>query len=59
MAIYNRWGQKIFETTDMSKGWDGTFEGQNQSTGAYVWVIFFTTTDNEKKTVKGTVMLIR
>ncbi|MBL0310508.1 MAG: gliding motility-associated C-terminal domain-containing protein [Bacteroidetes bacterium] len=28
-AVYDRWGQKIFETKDITKGWDGSFKGKN------------------------------
>ncbi|NJL75224.1 MAG: gliding motility-associated C-terminal domain-containing protein [Saprospiraceae bacterium] len=27
-AVYNRWGQRVFETTDKNIGWDGTFQGR-------------------------------
>jgi gliding motility-associated-like protein len=36
-AIYNRWGQRIFYTTDPSVGWDGTIGGQYVNTSTYVW----------------------
>ncbi len=26
--IFNRWGNKVFETKDIEKGWDGTYKGQ-------------------------------
>lgn len=28
LVIYNRWGEKVFSTTDQSIGWDGTYKGQ-------------------------------
>ncbi len=59
MVVYNRFGQKIFETADMSKGWDGTFKGSKQPVNAYVWIISLTDIDGRNKTVKGTVMLIK
>ncbi|MBC7829534.1 MAG: gliding motility-associated C-terminal domain-containing protein [Chitinophagaceae bacterium] len=37
LAIYNRWGQKIFETKDRSKGWDGHYTGKPQPSGIFVW----------------------
>lgn len=36
--IYNRWGQLMFNTTDFSKGWDGTINGLPQNSGTYVWM---------------------
>ncbi|MFY7898844.1 MAG: PKD domain-containing protein [Chitinophagaceae bacterium] len=35
-SIYNRWGQLVFTTNTAEKGWDGTFNGQIQSTDTYV-----------------------
>jgi gliding motility-associated-like protein len=60
LLIYNRWGQKIFETMDYSKGWDGTLSGIMQNAGTYAWYCEFRTINNpipEKR--KGTVLLIR
>lgn len=39
MGIYTRWGQKLFETDDISKGWDGTFNGKPCPEGVYVYMI--------------------
>ncbi len=40
--IFDRWGQKIFSTTDLQMGWDGNFRGQAAETGVYVWQIQLT-----------------
>ena len=37
LLIYNRWGQKVFETNNPSQSWDGNFNGQPQAIGVYVW----------------------
>ncbi|WP_107039074.1 PKD domain-containing protein [Brumimicrobium mesophilum] len=37
--IYNRWGNKIFETDNTKEGWDGTFQGKMAPDGVYVWRI--------------------
>jgi gliding motility-associated-like protein len=36
MEIFNRWGEKVFETNDVNKGWDGTFQGQNCEEGVFI-----------------------
>lgn len=59
MVVYNRFGEKIFETADMSKRWDGTFNGRKQPVNAYVWIISLTDIDSRNKTLKGTVMLLK
>jgi gliding motility-associated-like protein len=39
MKIYNRAGQKVFETTNASMGWDGTVNGVPQPLDTYIWVV--------------------
>jgi gliding motility-associated-like protein len=41
MSIFNRWGQIIFATRDISDGWNGTFEGKDCETGTYVYRISY------------------
>lgn len=36
--IYNRWGQLVFSTSQIGKGWDGTIGGSIQSTGNFVYM---------------------
>ncbi len=58
--VYNRLGQKIFETTDWTKKWDGTINGNPQGSGVYVWTLVYTDTDTGiRKSLKGTTVLIR
>ena len=37
LQVYDRWGQKIFETDVLGDGWDGTYKGIKQDLGVYVW----------------------
>ena len=39
MRIFDRWGQQIFETNDINKGWDGTYNGKPQGLGVYIYVV--------------------
>ena len=39
LKIFNRWGNVVFETTDWNEGWDGTFKGEKEGTGTYVYSI--------------------
>ncbi|MEZ4886891.1 MAG: gliding motility-associated C-terminal domain-containing protein [Chitinophagales bacterium] len=36
-AIFNRWGQKVFETTDINGTWDGVFKNQLEPIGVYAF----------------------
>lgn len=40
--IFDRWGNRVFETQDPYSGWDGTVQGNFAPTGAYVWKVRFT-----------------
>ncbi|MDH7461624.1 gliding motility-associated C-terminal domain-containing protein [Chitinophagaceae bacterium 26-R-25] len=58
--VYNRWGQLLYSTTNWKRGWDGTFSGQLQQPGMYVWVLSYDDRDSKKHFFKkGTVMLMR
>ena len=57
--IFNRWGEVVFETTDLNKGWDGTFNGKPQPMGVYVYVIEAFTSTNDRFFKQGNVTLIR
>jgi len=62
MSIFNRWGQMIYETTDIKKGWDGTYKGNRCMLGTYVYRIVYEDLGQqpmESKIVEGTVMLVR
>jgi gliding motility-associated-like protein len=58
-AIYNRWGQLVFSTTDMMKGWDGKVKDHLLTTDTFVWQIMVVTDQKQYKTFKGTVTLIQ
>ena len=60
IQIYNRWGQMVYKSTDLSQGWDGTFKGKNLPTGSYVYKIKTSKYGVEQKLVKsGSIVLIR
>ena len=59
MTIYNRWGQVIYATSDRTKGWDGTANGQSLAAGQYMYRIDAQDLTNLKTVRTGTVLLIR
>lgn len=59
LTIYNRWGQLIFTSNDVNKGWDGTFDGNPCQQDVYYYVVDYKTTDNEAKQLKGNFTLLR
>ena len=57
-SIYNRFGERIFYTTDPAKCWNGKYKGVAQNIGFYVYMIKATTScDTVEK--KGSFMLMR
>ncbi len=58
-SVYNRFGELIFRTSDIGKGWDGTYKGQKQLPGTYVWQAEAIDYKDKRIFKKGTVILIR
>jgi len=59
-SVYNRLGQLVFRTKDWTIKWDGTFKGNPQDSGIYVWILKYTNHDTGNKVFqKGSTMLIR
>jgi gliding motility-associated-like protein len=58
-SVYNRWGQAVFETKDLLKGWDGRINGQLPETGVYAWIMRGVNYLGNVVERKGTVTLIR
>jgi gliding motility-associated-like protein len=61
MYIYNRWGQLVYKTEDITKGWDGTCVGEQCPSGNYTYEATYSPSlrTDESKTKKGMVTLIR
>ncbi len=59
MQIFNRWGELLFETTDIHQGWDGYYKGQICQQDVYVWRVSATFQDGGDFTDMGDVTLIR
>lgn len=57
--IWNRWGQKVFETNDVNIGWDGKFKGVVQPMDVYAYTLSVEFSDGKKATKKGDITLIR
>jgi gliding motility-associated-like protein len=58
-SIYNRWGERIFYTTNILQGWDGTVKGRQQTTGTYAYYLKAELLDGSIQIKKGTITLIR
>lgn len=57
--LYNRWGQLLFETTDLTKGWDGLYKGKPQEMDSYAYTLQANFYDGTTASKEGNVTLLR
>lgn len=57
--IYNRWGEKLFETKDYAKGWNGMANGAECQVGVYVYHVEVVSLEDKVYKFDGTVTLLR
>jgi len=58
-TIYNRLGQKVFESADINQGWDGKFKGVVQPMDVYAYTLEVEFSNGTKTTKKGDITLLR
>ncbi|HIA36138.1 MAG TPA: gliding motility-associated C-terminal domain-containing protein, partial [Flavobacteriales bacterium] len=58
-AIYDRWGNKIYESSDQSQGWDGTKQGKEFNNGVYVYMLNAVLQNEETVKLKGNITLLK
>ncbi|MDP9040536.1 MAG: gliding motility-associated C-terminal domain-containing protein, partial [Bacteroidota bacterium] len=57
--VFNRWGQRVFQTNQQGQGWDGTIGNMPCAAQAYIWICSYTLKGALPVHEKGTVILIR
>ena len=57
--VYNRWGQLIYETGDLTAGWDGKYKSKICQQGSYNWIIYYQDFSKNPYNVNGHVTLIK
>lgn len=58
-SIYDRWGQQVFQTTDVTKRWDGKVNGNPAPFGVYVWEADGFCSEGKRFKRSGNITLIR
>ena len=59
LQVFNRWGELVFESTDPTNGWNGTYHGEKCQDGTYTWKMQFTWYDRRIYDKTGHVNLLR
>lgn len=59
LAIYNRWGELVFESTSPQVGWDGTYKGMNCDPAVFVYYFTVKCRGGQEYFKKGNITLIR
>ena len=58
MEIYNRWGEKVFESVNINDQWDGTYNGKSVPEGTYVYKVTAQEASGNNTSRNGTVNII-
>ena len=59
LKVYSRWGELLYESQDISKGWDGRYRGQMSQDDVYVYVVKIIANSGRKYSYTGTVTLLK
>ncbi len=59
LRVYDRWGEKVFETTTPGTGWNGTYKGKKVMPGVFVYYLDATCFNNEKFFKKGNITVLK
>ena len=57
--IYNRWGEMVYRSSDLEKGWNGYFKGEVAPVGVYVYYVAGHGHKDKQVSMRGNVTLIR
>lgn len=57
--VFDRWGEKVFESTDPSQGWDATFQGRPVDAAVFVYHLTAYCLDGQRYFTKGNVTVVR
>jgi gliding motility-associated-like protein len=58
-AVYNRWGEMVFETTDQNVGWDGIYKGMKADPAVFAWYLRAKCYNGNELKKQGNTTLIR
>ncbi|MCB9251678.1 MAG: gliding motility-associated C-terminal domain-containing protein [Flavobacteriales bacterium] len=59
LRIFNRWGEKVYDSDTNREPWDGKTRASDSQLDAYIWIAYYKGCDGNPKTDKGTVTIVR
>jgi len=59
LRIFNRWGEKVFDSNNQWQGWDGNYKGVESPAGVYTYYVEATYLNGKTREKKGTITIIR
>ncbi len=59
LTVFNRWGEKVFESNNVTQGWDGKYQGKDSYAGVYTYVVELNFLDSEIRKYIGSFTLLR
>ena len=59
LMIFNRWGEKLFETQSPGKNWDGFVSGKLCQSDVYIYTLNYLGCDNQRHVINGEFNLMR
>ena len=59
LQVFDRWGGLLFQSQEITQGWDGTLAGDPLPSGTYYYYIYFTTPQGRERALRGTVNVLR
>lgn len=58
-TVFNRWGEVVFQTTDINQSWRGTFQNQKVKGEVYVYKLAYKAENNDWQYDQGTITVLR
>ena len=59
LTIYNRYGEKVFETIDITEGWNGNHKGKPENIGVFAYYLEYEYVNGDKGSLKGNITLVK
>ena len=59
LAIYDRWGERVFTSNDINKKWNGAYNGEEMNTGVYMYSLKAILLNDKIVEKKGNITLLR